>query len=139
MNSKVILSVLCGLLVWPALGRAQLVATLSPVKAEGNKAVLMLSFKNDLTNAVESARASVFLVDDGKKAVGQATRWVIGGGGDKPGLAPGATNTFYFVITSDKPFGGANLTAKVNFDRIVLEGGKLGDVRKDVKVEGAGN
>jgi hypothetical protein len=41
-----------------------------------------------------------------------------------------------FVITADKPFTTTNLTAKVSFTRVVLEGGKLADVGKDVSVTG---
>ena len=69
--------------------------------------------------------------------VGQSTRWVIGGSQDKPGLAAGATNAFHFVIASDKPFATTNLTAKVTFSRVVLEGGKVADVKKNVQVEQA--
>jgi hypothetical protein len=112
---------------------AQLSVTVLPVQAEGNKAVVKLLFKNDLTNAVESARASVFLLE-GETVLGQGNRWVIGGTKEKLSLAPGATNSFFFVITSDKPFSG-NLTAKINFSRLVLEGGKLADPAKDVAVK----
>jgi hypothetical protein len=38
------------------------------------------------------------------------------------------TNAFHFVVTADKPFTTTNLTAKVSFSRVVLEGGKLADV-----------
>jgi hypothetical protein len=119
---------------WLTSTQAQLLVTASPVKAEGNKAFVKLDFKNDLTNAVESARASVVLLN-GERVVGQETRWVIGGTKDKPSLASGATNSFFFVITSEKPFPSTNLTAKVNFTRVVLEGGALANVEKDVKIE----
>ena len=49
-------------------------------------------------------------------------------------MAAGATNAFYFVVPATKPFTTTNLTAKVSFSRVVLEGGKLADVRKDVKI-----
>ena len=54
---------------------------------------------------------------------------------DRLALPAGATNAFNFVIASDKPFTSTNLTAKVQFNRVVLEGGKLADVNKDVKIE----
>lgn len=120
-------------LLLPLRAGAQLSVMVSPVNAEGNKAVVKLNFKNDLTNAVQSARASVYLLA-GETVVGQGTRWVIGGAKDKPYLAPGATNSFFFVLSSDKPFPRTNLTAKVNINRLVLEGGKLGDANKDVSV-----
>ena len=60
------------------------------------------------------------------------------GNQDKPGLAAGATNAYQFVIASDKPFTTTNLSAKVNFSRVVLEGGKIVDVPKSVHIEHAG-
>ena len=69
----------------------------------------------------------------------QSTKWVIGGSEDKPGLAAGATNAFHFVITGNKPFTTTNLTAKMSFSRVVLEGGKLADVSKDVHIQPAGD
>jgi hypothetical protein len=39
------------------------------------------------------------------------------------------------VIASEKPFGTTNLTAKVSFSRVILEGGKVADVAKAVKIE----
>lgn len=119
---------------WLTSTQAQLLVTASPVKAEGNKAFIKLDFKNDLTNSIASARASVFLFE-GERVVAQETRWVIGGTKDKPSLVPRATNSFFFVITSEKPLPRTNLTAKVNFTRVVLEGGTLADVEKDVKIE----
>jgi hypothetical protein len=115
----------------------QLAVTVSPPKVVGQKAVVALGMKNGLAEKIESARAVCFLLDEQGKVVGQATRWVIGGIGDKPGLAVGATNVFHLVITSDKPLTTTNLTAKVSFNRVVLEGGKLADVNKVVTVEAA--
>jgi hypothetical protein len=114
--------------------QAQLNVKVLPVMVEGNKALVKLNLKNDLTNAVESARASVYLLN-GESVVGQATRWVIGGTKGKPSLVPGATNSFFFVVSSDKSFPRTNLTAKVNFTRVVLQGGALADMEKDVKIE----
>ena len=134
MKLKTVLYFSVGILLWPFLTQAQLSVTVSSVKAEGNKAVVKLNFRNDLTNAVESARAIVRLVN-GDKFLGTATKWVIGGERNAPNLAPGATNTFFFVITSEKPLPKTDLTANVIFNRIVLAGGKLGDPVKDVKIE----
>ena len=119
------------------IAQAQLAVTVSPPKVTGNKAVMPLAMKNYFTGKIESARAVVFLLDEQGKMVGQATRWVIGGSQDKPGLAAGATNAFHFVITSDKPFTTTNLTARVNFNRVVLAGGKLADATKDVQIQSA--
>ena len=125
-------------LLWPLLGDAQLAVTISPPKVVGQKTVVPLAIKNSFGEKIESARAVVFLLDDQGKVVGQSTKWVIGGSQGKPGLAAGATNVFHFVIASDKPFATTNLTAKVTFSRVVLAGGKLADVNKDVKIEQAG-
>src|SRR5881296_2046201 len=114
------------LLLGTVMTHAQLVVTVSPPKIVGQKAVVPLAMKNNLSVKIESARAAVFLLDEQGKALGQpTTRWVIGGSQDKPGLAAGTTNTFHFVITADKPFATTNLTAKVSFSRVVLEGGKV--------------
>ncbi|HYG35642.1 MAG TPA: hypothetical protein VEC99_12700 [Clostridia bacterium] len=114
---------------------AQLAVTVSPVKATGQKAIVPLALRNNLGEKIESARAACFILDDQGKVVGQASRWIIGGSGDKAGLTPGATNSFHFVITSDKPFATTNLAARVQFSRVILEGDKLANVQKDVQVE----
>lgn len=122
-------------LLYALIAQAQLAVIVSSPKVVGQKAVVPLAMGNKFTEKIESARAVVFLLDEQGKAVGQpTTRWIIGGSADKPGLAAGATNAFHFVIASDKPFTTTNLTAKVTFSRVVLEGGKLADVTKDVSV-----
>src|SRR5262245_58448634 len=111
---------------------------MSPVKITGQKAIVPLAMKNDFAEKIESARAAVFLMDDKGKVIGQATRWVIGGqsgSATTAGLAAGGTNMFNFVITADKPITTTNLTAKVTFTRVLLEGGKAVDVGKEVKVK----
>ena len=127
------------ILLFAALtAHAQLAVTVSPVKVTGQKAIVPLALKNNLTENIESARAAVFLLDDQGKMAGQSTKWVIGGTKDKPGLAAGATNVFHFVIPlaegNSRQFGSTNLAAKIQFNRVVLEGGKLADVTKDVSV-----
>jgi hypothetical protein len=114
------------------VAQAQLAVTVSPPKVTGQKTIVPLALKNNLTEKIQSARAVCFLLDEQGKSVGQSTKWVIGGSQDKPGLAAGATNAFHFVIASEKPFTSTNLTAKVQFNRVVLEGGKLADVTKAV-------
>ena len=116
----------------PLLATAQLAVTESPVKITGQKAVVQLKLKNNFTNAVQSARAVCFLLDDQGKMVGQSTKWVIGQ--NKTGLEPKGETTFNFVITSPQPFTTTNLTAKVSFSRVVLDGGKQADVRQSVSV-----
>jgi len=116
---------------------AQLSVTVAPVKVAGQKAVVSLGLSNGLPEKVQSARAAVFLLDEQGKIVSQATRWVIGGDAAKSGLSVGATNTFHFVLASSMPFATTNLSPKVNFSRIVLEGGKVADVTKAVVVSQA--
>jgi hypothetical protein len=50
------------------------------------------------------------------------------------GLAAGATNSFYFVITANKPITTTNPITKTVFNRVVLEGGKLAEATKDVVI-----
>jgi hypothetical protein len=126
------------LLLGATLAQAELTVTVSPPKIVGQKAVVPLAMKNGFSAQIESARAVVFLLDDKGKTVGRpTTRWVIGGSKDKSGLAIGATNSFHFVIASDKPFANTNLTAKVTFSHLILEGGKVADVNKSVQIERA--
>jgi hypothetical protein len=124
------------LLLGTTLAHAKLAVTVFPPQAIGQKAVVPLAMRNGFSERIESARAVVFLLDEQGKTVGPpTTRWVIGGSQDKPGLAAGATNAFHFVIASDKPFVSTNLIAKVSFSRVVLEGGRLADMAKDVHIE----
>lgn len=117
---------------------AQLAVTVFPPKVTGQNAVVPLSLRNDLNESVESARAVVFLLDEHGKMLAQATRWVVGGGEGRSKLAAGATNSFQFVIASDKLSSTSTLTAKVTFSRVVLDGGKAADVTKSVQIEHAG-
>lgn len=116
----------------PLLTMAQLEVTIAPLKVVGQKAVVQLMMKNGLADAVESARAVCFLLDDQGKMVGQSTKWVIGQ--NHVSLEPKAETTFYFVVTSPQPFTTRNLTAKVSFSRVVLAGDKLADVTTAVRI-----
>lgn len=100
--------------------QAKLMVKMDEPKRAGNKAIIKLTMKNTFQEKVESARATIFLLDDRGKAVGQSARWVIGGTKDKPPLAPDASVTYTFVIATDKPF----TTTKITFTHIILEGGK---------------
>jgi len=120
------------MLFCPMLATAQLAVTVTPPKVVGQKAVVQLKMKNDLAEAVKSARAVCFLLDDQGKMIGQSTKWVVGQ--NHTGLEPKAETTFNFVVTSPQPFTTTNLTAKVSFSRVVLDGGKLANVQQDVSV-----
>lgn len=115
--------------------QAQLAVTVSPPKLAGQKAVVLIKLKNEFTNAVQSARAVCFLLDDQGRMVGQSTKWVIGQ--NKISLVPKGETTFNFVITSPQPFITTNLTTQVSFSRVVLDGDKLADIKKDVIVTSA--
>lgn len=133
-NFRLLVSV--AMLLVPVMAWTQLAVSVSPTKVVGQKAVVPLAMKNGFSEKIESARAVVFLLDEQGRTVGQpTTRWVIGGSADKAGLAAGATNAFHFIVASEKPFTSTNLTAKVSFSRVVLEGGKLADVNKSVVLE----
>ena len=110
----------------------QLAVTVFPPKVTGQKAVVELSLKNNLTNEVQSARAICLLLDEKGKMVGQSTKWVIGQ--NKKGLDTKGEAKFNFVITSPQPLMASNLTAQVIFSRIVLDGGKQANVQQDVTV-----
>jgi hypothetical protein len=120
------------MLFCPLLATAQLAVTVTPPKVVGQKAMVQLKMKNDLSEAVKSARAVCFLLDDQGKMIGQSTKWVVGQ--NHTGLEPKAEATFNFVITSPQPWTTTNLTAKISFSRVVLDGGKLADMKQDVSV-----
>jgi hypothetical protein len=114
---------------------AQLAVTFSPPRVVGQKAVVKLVMENNLAAKVEAARAICFLLDGQGNMVGQSTKWVIGQ--NHTGLEPKGEAMFNFVITSPQPFATTNLTAKISFSRVVLNGGKLADVRQDVLIRAA--
>jgi len=114
--------------------QAQFAVTVSPPKITGQKAVVSLAMTNNLAEPVESARAVCFLLDDQGKMVGQSAKWVIGGVKDRPALPVKTGTTYNFVITSPQSWTTTNLTAKVSFNRVVLEGEKLADATKAVIV-----
>jgi hypothetical protein len=110
---------------------AALSVKLDKPKTTGNKTVVQLTLKNTFTEKIEGARATLFLIGEQDKVVGQRTTWVIGGVQDRPPLKPDAITTYNFVIDADKPI----TTTRLIFNRIILENGKLADPKKDVKIE----
>ena len=117
------------------LAAAQLAVTVSTPKIADQKVVVELKMKNGLAEKIESARAICFLLDDQGKMVGESSKWVIGGAKNRPALEPKKETSFNFVITSSQPFTNTNLTAKVSFTRVVLEGEKLTDPKTDVQIQ----
>jgi hypothetical protein len=115
--------------------QAQLAVTVSPPQIAGQKAVIQFVLKNDFSQRIESARAVCFLLNEQGQMIGQSTKWVIGGKKDRPALESRKDTMFNFVITSSQPFTSTNLTAKVSFSRIALEGGKLIDPKTSVQIE----
>jgi hypothetical protein len=126
---------LMGMLLCPIVVAAQLAVTVSPPKITDQKAVVELKMKNGLAGKVESARAICFLLDEHGNMVGESSKWVIGGTKNRPALEPEKETSFNFVITSSQPFVTTNLTAKVSFSRVVLEGEKLADPKMDVQIQ----
>jgi hypothetical protein len=115
--------------------KANLLVTIGHTKTVGRKIITCVEFKNAFREKIESARATLFLVDEDGQVLGRATHWVIGGTKNLAGLSSGSTNTFNFVITSNRNLTTTYLTPKIHFDRIVLDGGKLADLPKDVTIE----
>jgi len=123
--------VILGLLTTGDMAQAALTLKVEEPKTHGQKTILKMDLRNTFTNRIESARVVVFLLDDNGKVVGQETRWIIGGTKDRPPLGPEAKTTFNFVVQASKPF----TKTKVTITRLVLEGGKLADVNKDVEIQ----
>jgi hypothetical protein len=130
-ESFVMGSIALGVLFQATAAQSALRVNVAQPKTYGQKTILKLDLRNTFTNAIEAGRAVLFLFDDSGKVVGQETRWIIGGTKDRPPLAANARTTFNFVIQASKPFTKTKLTVT----RIVLEGGKLADVSKDVQIE----
>lgn len=124
-------------------GHAQLSVIATSPKQAGQRAIVKLTLKNTFTEKIESARATVFLMDDQGKMIGQGTRWVIGGTKDRPALKPDKETTFNLVVERRTSKGErqapAQLNAKVVFTRLVLEGGKSVDPNKNVQIQQRGD
>jgi hypothetical protein len=130
---KMITTIILSLSLFAITASAQLTVTVSPPKIAGQKAIVQLKMKSNLTNKVESARAVCFLLDEQGQMVGQTTKWVIGL--NKSSLEPKGETTFNFVIANPSPFATTNLTAKVSFTRLVLEGEKSVNPRENITIE----
>ncbi len=122
MKQTSILTILLFLLAFSC--HAELVVTVASTKTTGQKTVIKLSLTNNYKEKVESARAQVFLLDDQGKVVGQSVKWIIGGDKQSKPLDQGATTTYNYVVTAEKPFA----STKVTVTRVVLEGGKVADI-----------
>jgi hypothetical protein len=133
MNVKIIFFALAIIASSSVIGQAQLTVTVSSPKIASQKTIVQLKMKNNLTNKVESARAVCFLLDEQGKMIGQSTKWVIGL--NKTSLEPEGEATFNFVIANPSPFATTNLTAKVSFSRLVLDGEKSVNPNENVTIE----
>jgi hypothetical protein len=132
MKSTTVLVFLTFALVFSA--DAKLGVRVEAPKQSGGKVVIKLTLKNGFKERVESTRATLFLLNDEDKVVGQKSEWIIGGssrtGTDKPALAPDASTAYNFVLPADKPF----TKTKLIFNRIVLEGGKSIDPKTSADI-----
>jgi hypothetical protein len=117
--------------------RADLVVNIDAPKTVGQKTLIKLELKNTFPEKIESARAVAFLLDEHGKMVGQSTKWVIGGAKMSPPLESGRETTFNFVLQARESIASTNLTAKVSFSRVALEGGKQADINKAVQIQNA--
>jgi hypothetical protein len=114
--------------------RADLVVNIAAPKTVGQKTVVKLDLKNTFPEKIESARAAIFLLDEHGQMIGQSTKWVIGGTKSNPALDVGKEIPFNFVVQTQRSVSATNLTSKITFNRIVLEGGKLADPNKQVQI-----
>jgi hypothetical protein len=122
----------CFGLLFVTSAKAQITVSVAPPKITGQKVVVQLDMTNELTNEVKSARAICLLLDEQGKMVGQSTRWVVGQ--NQTHLDPKGESKFDFVITTPRPLISSNLTTKVIFSRVVLDGGKLANPQQDVAI-----
>jgi hypothetical protein len=61
------------------VSRGELSVRVAAPTVVGSKAVVGLELQNGWTQSVESARATLLLLDEQGKLVGQSAKWVIGG------------------------------------------------------------
>lgn len=71
---------------------SQLAVTVAPPKTVVQKVIVPLTLKNTFAKQVESVRATVFLLDEQGKVLGQATQWFIGRTKDRPALCRNLVN-----------------------------------------------
>ena len=126
---QVLLTVLVLLGVPSALHGKLVFTSTSPTELP-KKGVTQLKMRNKFSQPITSVRATVFLMDESGKVVGQKTQWVIGGIKDRPSLQPDKVATYNFVAGTDRPFA----SSKVIFNRIILADGKLADPRQEVEL-----
>lgn len=111
-----------------ASSKADIVIKVGKPITSGSTTRIELEMENTFDEVIESARATVFLIDQQGKITGKAARWVIGGTKEKPNLAPGKKTTFQFVLLNGGPF----ITSRITFSRIVFEGGRVVDMSKSL-------
>ena len=130
---KIIVVMLLALISLTATVSAQpLTVKVSPLKTVGQKTLVELTMTNRGTNRIEAARAVCFVLDQNGQMVGQAAKWVIGQ--NKTSLEPNGQAKFNFVITAPHPLMATNLTAKVSFSRLILQGGKQANPQNNVAI-----
>ena len=133
MNKSLVIAVAFVVLASTVTSQAALIVKVNEPEAFTKKTILKLELQNTFAQEIQSVKAVVFAMDDKGAVVGQATRWIVGGTKDNPPLAPSSKTTFNFVIPIEKPFTKTKLVVT----RVVLEGGKLADVSKDVEIRSA--
>ena len=120
------------------LSRADLLVKVELPNVTGQMAVVKINMRNTFNSNVTAARAAVFLTDQQGSVVGHVAKWVIAGQKYLPALPPGGTNQFNFAVPLSRQVAGTNLTAKVQFDRVVLENGRMANIPETVRIEQEG-
>ena len=128
-NFQTLLTVLV-LLGAPSVLHGKLVFTSTSPTEHPKKGIIQLKMRNKFSQPIASVRATIFLMDEAGKVVGQKTQWVIGGIKDRPSLQPDKVVTYNFVVGMERPYA----SSKVIFNRIILADGKLADPRHDIEL-----
>ena len=108
---------LVSLLLAPSSDNAALTIDVAEPKVTGQKAVIEVDLKNTYTQKIESAKATMFLMDAAGKVLSQKSGWMIGGSTNRPPLAPDHQSKYYFVLPAGETFS----KAKLMLNRVVLE------------------
>jgi len=110
-------SLLVSLILAPSSNNAALTIDVAAPKVTGQKAVIEVAMKNTYAQKIESAKATIFLMDAAGKVLSQKSGWMIGGSTNRPPLAPDHQSKYYFVLPAGVTFRKANLM----LNRVVLD------------------
>lgn len=120
---------------------AELAIQVGDLKQGGQKCLIPVEFKNNYKEKVKGARAQAFVIDAQGKVIGRSVKWAIGGYEKRPGLEPGKTAKFHFVIEAKRVYSKEELEKlqpRVSVTRIVFADGRTETPRRTAAAKPGG-